>query len=227
MPSEYFDMQRIIGLVGQKGVGKTTVAQHLVTRGYMEISFADTLKDSLCVLMGVHREMFDLPSSKEQPLWNSLSPRQLMQRYGDLAKALFGPDVFIDALRRRLATIDTPVVISDVRFAAEEDFVRSLGARLYRVVRSTSIGVQMHDTRATDHGYTADLHDSESLQHLIICDRVIYNDGRNLEQLETAIDAEFLKTRRPVENRCVLCAVDLGSCNPRQLCGKYQCENLG
>jgi hypothetical protein len=26
-------------------------------------------------------------------------------------------------------------------------------------------------------------------------------------------------------NRCVECGVDLGSCNPRQLCGKIRCVN--
>ena len=53
-------------------------------------------------------------------------------------------------------------------------------------------------------------HASESLP--------IHNDGHGLETLIGDEDIE-------VENRCVECNVDLGSCNPRQLCGKTRCDN--
>jgi heterodisulfide reductase subunit C len=28
-------------------------------------------------------------------------------------------------------------------------------------------------------------------------------------------------------NRCIECGVDMGSCNPRQFCGKLQCDGYG
>jgi len=27
------------------------------------------------------------------------------------------------------------------------------------------------------------------------------------------------------KNRCIICNIDMGPCNPRQLCGKWYCEN--
>jgi hypothetical protein len=222
----------IIALVGTKGVGKTTIAHHLVSMGFTEVSFADTLKDSLCVLLGMHRSVFDDPSSKEGRSVNiggsSMSPREIMQQYGDAAKLLFGPNVFIDAIRRRLVDIDTSVVISDVRFRSEEVFVRSLGAQVYRVVFSPSIGVTHEDmtgrhTSIPPVGYT-DRHESESLQYMITCDKIIHNDGLNLSMLFETLDTEFMDGNG-VENRCMQCGTDLGDCNPRQLCGKTHCEN--
>ena len=27
------------------------------------------------------------------------------------------------------------------------------------------------------------------------------------------------------KNRCIICNIDMGDCNPRQFCGKWCCEN--
>jgi heterodisulfide reductase subunit C len=27
-------------------------------------------------------------------------------------------------------------------------------------------------------------------------------------------------------NRCIECGIDMGECNPRQFCGKWQCDNM-
>lgn len=208
---------QIVGLVGTKGVGKTTIAQHLVLRGYTEISFADALKDSLSVLLGISRSVFDDPASKEKQLEGRLrgwSPRELMQKYGDMTKHVFGSEVFIDTLRRRLATIDTPVVISDIRFPAEATFARSLGAKVFRIVKQPNHEAVKNDS-----------HESESLQHRIPCDHVIYNDGHSKKRLFAAVDADILAVISPLQNLCVQCGVNMGDCNPRQLCGKTYCEN--
>lgn len=211
----------VVGLVGTKGVGKTTIALHLVSIGFTDVSFADVLKDSVCLLLGLRRHVFDDPRTKEQPIHGVLSPREIMQKYGDLVKTLFGPDIFIDTIRRKLATIGTPVVISDIRFPAEEVFVRTLGAQVYRVLRSTRTRIN-HNDPMVDNGPVHDLHESESKQHLIRCDHVIYNDCTNRGILHMVLDDEF----RSVENRCTKCNVDMGPCNPRQLCGKTKCDNL-
>jgi hypothetical protein len=229
-------MSLLIALVGQKGVGKTTIAHHLVTNGFIEVSFADTLKESLSLLLGIPRSAFDNPASKETPFevgGHSMTPRQMMQAYGDLVKSLFGETVLIDAVRRRIDAIDSGggmgIVISDVRFPSEAKFAQRLGARIYRVVPAQIVRiVQQHlsiilpgllDTNLVG----LDTHSSESLQHQIQCDAVIENDGENLDALHSALDAEF-RIVHPIENACVQCGIELGPCNPRQLCGKTACD---
>jgi hypothetical protein len=222
-------MSPLIALVGRKGVGKTTIAHHLVATGFIEVSFADVLKESLSMLLGVSRTLFDDPASKETPFvvpGQRMTPREMMQQYGDAAKQLFGQNVFIDAVRHRIAELRSEesvgIIISDVRFPAEAEFVRELGARIYRVVESCVVRIDHGDVVDTDR-IGPDHHQSECLQQGIDCDAVIGNDGVSLDALRTALDDEFRITT-PAENVCIRCGLDLGACNPRQLCGKTTCE---
>jgi hypothetical protein len=225
-------MVLIVGLVGTKGVGKTTIAHHLLTTGFTEVSFADTLKDSLCTLLGLDRSRFDDPLFKELPCHEAskdiytMTPREMMQKYGDLMKQLFGPTVFIDSVYRRLQHIQTPVVISDIRFPAEATFVRSLGARIYRVVRGKRSRIIECDGACEQ--APQDSHHSESLQWSIVCDATICNSGLDLVTLQRVVRAEIRSLQEPMSptNRCVQCSTDMGHCNPRQLCGKTVCDNL-
>jgi hypothetical protein len=225
------NMPLIIALVGTKGVGKTTISEHLVSMGFTEVAFADTLKESVSMLLGLPRAAFDNPESKERPMdvtaGYRMTPRQIMQQYGDCIKELFGPDVLIDSIRRRLLEIQTPVIISDVRYQHEAEFVKGLGARLYRVVLSPSIAI-IHDRNVNhtrgQNAVDADLHGSETSQRFIVCDSVIYNDGKSRNALWMALETEFVQPM-VVENPCLECGVDMGSCNPRQLCGKTHCDN--
>jgi hypothetical protein len=36
----------------------------------------------------------------------------------------------------------------------------------------------------------------------------------------------FSKGSKGHVNRCVECGIDMGECNPRQYCGKWQCDNM-
>ena len=35
----------------------------------------------------------------------------------------------------------------------------------------------------------------------------------------------YLDSLEESKNRCIICNIDMGDCNPRQLCGKWCCEN--
>ena len=224
-------MQSIVALVGKKGSGKTTIAHHLRTRGFIEVSFADTLKDSLCVLLGIPRDVFDNPGSKETLFHvggRHLTPRAILQTYGDVVKSPFGSEVFIEAVARRIREIGSlsDIIISDVRFPAEANFVRELGARLYRVVPSDVVRINRSPWINPDLQTTtgSDQHASETHQETIQCDTVIENDGRSRDVLFAALDTEF-RCMDTVENRCIQCGTDLGINNPRQLCGKTVCDS--
>jgi hypothetical protein len=59
---------------------------------------------------------------------------------------------------------------------------------------------------------------------------VITNKNKNPKKIQTLITSYFKKKiygYDELENtwRCCQCGVDMGPCNPRQLCGKYRCDN--
>jgi GTPase SAR1 family protein len=225
-------MVLVVGLVGIEGVGKTTITQHFITSGFMEVSFTDTLKESLCTLLCLDRGRFDDPILKDMSYQDTtkdiytMTPREMMQKYGDLVKQLFGPNVFIDVVQRRLNHIQTPVVFSDIRCPTEALFVRSLGAQIYRVVPAKLSRIIAGDYACGP--VTWDTPHSESLQCSIVCDATICNTGVDLVDFQRVLSAEIrtLQASGTQTNRCIQCGTDMGDCNPRQLCGKTVCGNV-
>jgi ABC-type dipeptide/oligopeptide/nickel transport system ATPase component len=210
----------IIGLVGPKGSGKSTVAQMLIDMGsWQEVSFATVLKDVISILTGVDRTLFDDVRAKEEyvlsrinsdgtpDVCKGISIRKMMQICGTTFKSLFGPGVFIHALRKRIQQSSSRnIVVSDVRFPEEADFItKDLGGILIRIKREPS-----DDT---------DQHMSEIRQKDIICSEVLHNSADlSLQDLESLVRDRFT-------NVCIECFTSLGLQNPRQLCGKTYCFN--
>jgi len=99
--------QIIIGLVGEPGSGKDTVAKHLKDRyGAKEIRFSDPLFDAL--------RNFVSEISREDLQWLSHSVRER-----------FGQDIFAKALKKRMSDGDKVVILNGIRFWENYDFVRS------------------------------------------------------------------------------------------------------
>ena len=98
----------IIGLVGETGSGKDTVANHIhKSYGLPMLRFADPIKKMLALLV-------DHPS-KEDHAW----------LYGVL-KDRFGEDVLHHALRRQIASLDDrAVLVNGLRMPKDEQFIRS------------------------------------------------------------------------------------------------------
>lgn len=97
----------IIGLVGETGSGKDTVANHLQEKyGVKLMRFADPLKDSLGTLF----KKF----SKEDQQWLSLKLRER-----------FGGDVLCNALRKKVENAEGVVVINGMRMPEDYNFIKS------------------------------------------------------------------------------------------------------
>ncbi len=178
----------LIGLVGPKGSGKTRAAAYLIDEyAFIDYALADPLRDMLSALLtsvGVDYAVLTEPHLKEAPLpqLGGITPRRLMQSLGtDWARQLLGPDIWLLVADHALglapdSSITAPVhdriVIDDVRFHNEADWIRRRGGVIVRIDRGIP----------TDRS-----HVSESQQLLIDADHVVDNTG-NTDHLERRLD---------------------------------------
>jgi len=106
----------IIALSGPRTCGKSTIANHLVNEhGYTRIAFADALRQ-IASLVGEE--------------W--IDDRMYLANLGQQLRNLL-PDFLLQVVQRRIGSIKGPVVIEDVRFPAEVEFCRSIGAQTIRL----------------------------------------------------------------------------------------------
>jgi hypothetical protein len=138
----------IIGLLGFAGSGKGTVADILVKdHNFTKISFADAVKDSVATIFGWERRLLegDTEESREfrekiDAWWSGrfgydVTPRYMLQLMGtEAGRNAFHIDIWVHTVARRMRDHEN-VVIADVRFPNELQFVRDNGGFNVRVVR--------------------------------------------------------------------------------------------
>lgn len=158
----------LIGLVGKKGAGKDTVADFLIEKkGYNKKAFADPLKKVVQALFLLDETQVHDQSLKEitDPRW-SLSPRQMMQLVGtNLIRTNLGEDFWLKHIELGRENLDF-IVISDVRFQNEADWVRKKGGILIRIVSNE------------ESNSVVDTHRSETELESIHTDHVLFNEKK-------------------------------------------------
>jgi hypothetical protein len=135
-------------LMGTEGVGKSTVANHLVAEpGFVELSFATALRESAVAMWnGIASMCTDLPTmtiddtqdraKKEAPIGDLVlagrpfSPRVLLQWFGtDIMRNMVADDIWahatISKLRKEIEEGKTRFVFSDYRFPNEYESVKA------------------------------------------------------------------------------------------------------
>jgi hypothetical protein len=141
-------VQHIIGLVGFIGSGKGTAGEILSENGYIRESFAKGVKDVTSAMFGWDREMLegDTESSRrrrEEPdlFWSNrfgrpFTPREALQKMGtEVGRDVFHNDFWVLQLEHRMTKYNNPIVITDVRFPNEIDWIRNQGGKVYEVRR--------------------------------------------------------------------------------------------
>ncbi len=133
---------RLIGISGKIGTGKSTTAQHLVTKGLVDCmhDFGDELKKEVCELFQIpfaacyhdkDRLIFH-PDLPHQPM----SIRQILQWWGTDVRRAQDPYYWVkkwQAWWRNQIQTDA-IVVGDVRFRTEAEELRRIGAWLFRLL---------------------------------------------------------------------------------------------
>ena len=208
----------LIGLSGQSGVGKDTIADLLKTERYfVKIALADTLKRICKDVFNFSNDQLWGPSefrNAPDSRYNGLTPRVALQTLGtEWGRALY-EDVWIDnaihsakmiltegvwtysqldGIKRKHLFDESPagVVITDVRFKNEIVKIKKAGGFLVRVVRpgfDGSVGIQGHASESEQ----KTIPDSDF-------DLIINNDGTTKElfmKVMDMYDALMLKRKK-------------------------------
>ncbi|AGF85184.1 monophosphate kinase [Moumouvirus goulette] len=141
--------------MGNAGSGKTTFADFIVKKyGFIEKSFADPLKKACKELfLFEDHQVYGTQEQKEtpDPRWFNCTPRTVLQFVGtelfrdNLERIMpgLGKDIFIYHFKlwyqqELQKNPDIRVVVSDIRFQNEADFIKSLGGTVIKISKEPS-----------------------------------------------------------------------------------------
>jgi len=175
----------IIGLTGLAGAGKDTVADRLCCRHNFERhAFAEPIRDMLTALLtgaGIDYAHLFERDLKELPVPGiGISGRRMMQTLGTEWGRSLDTQLWVRVAAVTLGLNDLPnsspvhdrIVLTDVRFPNEAEWIRSLGGCIWRVVRPAPSVAE---------------HVSEQHINQLPCDLSIDNGG-TLEDLHDEVD---------------------------------------
>lgn len=138
----------LIGVVGFAGSGKGTFSDVLVSDyGFKKLAFADAVKDGVSVVFDWPRKLLEGDTEesrafreKVDPWWTEkfgwdVTPRHIMQLFGTEAmREAIDQNIWIHALAAKIRNYKD-VVVPDVRFPNEVQFIRDQGGFTIRVKR--------------------------------------------------------------------------------------------
>lgn len=175
----------IIGLIGYAGSGKDTTADFLVENyNFTKLSFGSILKDVVASLFSWPRELLEGDTNESRIFretkdewWSKelnmeITPRKMFQMIGtDIMRNHFHTDIWLLSLKKKLTQYDN-VIITDIRFNNEYDFVKKLGGIIIKIVRP-NISILNHSSELSidkfDYDYSIINNDNiESLLFKII-----------------------------------------------------------
>ncbi len=140
----------VIGITGKAGSGKDEACKMIYTmkeggRYVNHLSFASTIKNMARVATD-----WDEPATREDkeaidPKWG-MSPRMFWQELGSWGRSK-DPDFWIKALQTEVDKNSTQtVVITDVRYDNEAQWIKDMGGIIWEVVRDDAPEVRKHES---------------------------------------------------------------------------------
>lgn len=132
----------VIGLTGLAGSGKSTAARYMAKHYGFEVwSFAANLKKACQIIFDLSDSQLHSRVGKElvDPRWG-LSPREIFQKFGTEVGREFMQGLWIKSLECSLERSGgNRIVIDDLRFLDEADFVKSLGGKVVGIRRDVDL----------------------------------------------------------------------------------------
>jgi hypothetical protein len=177
---------QFIGITGKKQVGKDTFADALESKGHkvLRFSFAKPMYDMLEVAFGPLPRLENGDYDKDAPIPTAggRTLRYLLQTLGtEWGRTLVNTGVWVSIVKQRMALIGDAtadyIVFTDIRYANEAEYVRSLGGQVIEIRRDGAPG--------------GDTHTSESGIPAQLVGTVLHNNG-SLSSYQSAI-ARMLK----------------------------------
>jgi len=129
------------GRYGTAGAGKDTVAGFLCQiGGYCPIALSDPIKDALEAMFDLEAGVWDQPDFKERSLPSvNTTPRYLAQTLGtEWGREVIRSDLWLLLAEQRICRLVgtcNGVVITDIRFDNEAQWIKERGGDVVRVVR--------------------------------------------------------------------------------------------
>lgn len=171
----------LIGILGRRGVGKDTVSDYLEEKyQFNKKSFATPLKEICKLLFNfTDDQLYGNLKDEIDPRWKT-SPRVIMQYLGtdvfrkDINKIMpqMKDDFWVNiALTNK--SLESNVVIADVRFANEIEHIHKRGGKIIKIIRPNG---------------SNDAHESEiNIDSINSYDFLIINDG-TINELFNQVD---------------------------------------
>lgn len=206
-------MVPVVGFVGFIGSGKGTAGDILCECGYSKESFAKGVKDVASTMFGWNRHLLEGDSEesrtfRETPdkFWSErfgrdFTPREALQKMGtEVGRDVFHQDFWVLQMENRLRFHDNPIVITDVRFPNEINWIYKMGGKVFEIQRGSNPSwykylKATHDTKDRDLRWSFmsdyDVHYSEWAWVGCGMDGVIKNDG-TLEDLTNQIKSVIM-----------------------------------
>jgi len=153
-------MLQLVGLCGDIGAGKSTVAKIMREHGFQTSRFAAYIKDT-AKLWGFTPEEIDGPL-KEIPCERMLgvTPRHVLRILGTEVGRNIHPDFWVNLwqLNTAMPILESAgsLVVDDVRFPNEVAAIHRLGGKVFKVMRpGTEVNMSNHasDTQVLDYDY--------------------------------------------------------------------------
>jgi hypothetical protein len=181
----------IIGLCGNQGSGKDTVANILVSEyGFIKLTFASTLKDIVAILFSWQRDLLE-GLTEESRLWRettddfwseklsipSFTPRKALQMIGtDLFRIHFNNDIWTNIVENKIGVMlknnpNTNIVISDCRFTNEFNLIKQFtDSHIIMILREKNISTNKiyhsSETEWVNYNFDAILQNDNSIDDL-------------------------------------------------------------
>jgi len=130
----------ILGIAGKKQSGKDTFADYIIqnARGLVaKMHLSDPLKDEVAQLLSIPRQRIDNEKTYFRPL---------LQWYGtEWKRRQFGNDYWIKKLEEKVLLSNAHIIIiPDIRFANEIDWVRHMGGTVIIMERLGAVDNDTH-----------------------------------------------------------------------------------